>query len=224
MAALSSDALAARPTLHSIKRAARSVKRERMSADNSQHGALATTQFSLFGIMSRLTKTLTAASAITCGLVVAILAASYFLGGRPHTVALTSSLSIGIREGRMEFGSPEGAEGSRFVRSLQGGRETVRDSDWTVWDYGVRQRTFTDARGNMVERDKVLIFPGICFLQRRCGQEPVFWTLVASLWYPVLVMAGLPAVSVLRRWRGGGPNERRAGDETTGPAAPDHRT
>jgi len=183
--------------------------------------------------MSRLTKTLTTVSAIMCGVAVTILGVSYCLEGPTHAVAVTSSLSTDIVDGKVEFGSQSHpSEGNVPWRvALEAGGATVRNSDWRVGAYGIGQETFTDTRGNFIARQRALVLPGIRFVHKRWRQEPALWKITVSLWYPVLVLAGLPAVSVFRWWRGGGPSQRGAGDggpgphlstEATAPAAPDH--
>jgi hypothetical protein len=176
--------------------------------------------------MSRLTNTLATTSAIMCAIALVILPASYCLEGRPLAVALTSSLKIAILNGNMDFRNQW--PGELFVRSLGGG-ETDRYSDWTVLGYGMRQMDTTDARGNFILRNRYLLLPGICFGHHKRGQAPAFWELTVSLWYPVLVLAGLPAVSIFRWWRAGGSTKRGAGggglgphwsSGATGPAAP----
>ena len=166
---------------------------------------------STLGIMKPVPKTLTVVSAILCGLGTIALGASYCLEGRRHAVALTSCVSLGILDGDVSFGSrsdlfrgktPEGG-----ILTYEG--EEIRGRkglDWCAGTYGIRQRTFTSAHGEFVARLTGLLLPGILFYHLKCQQEPVLWTVMVSLWYPVIVFAALPGVSMFRWWRSSGRN------------------
>jgi hypothetical protein len=152
-----------------------------------------------------------------------MLPVSYCLPNQVRSVALTSSLNVGVVDGTMGFSrrSLQRQESALLLLSRLGpGGVTIRRSDWTLWGYGKTRHSLTDTNGNFIETEMAVVLPGMHFAHGKRGLQPAVWDLMVSMWYPVLVLAALPAISVLRWLRGGAPTELGAGNGKLGSQFP----
>jgi len=135
-----------------------------------------------------------------------VLPVSYHLENRRHAVAVTSFLRIGILDGWVTLDSrahPYHGNISDIhsgTVAYQGGQaHAKKDWSWHVRAYGIGQRTFYSERDEFVAKDIGLILPGIYYRHFEWEKEPVVWTVMVSLWYPILLLAVFPVLWIIRR-------------------------
>lgn len=79
----------------------------------------------------------------------------------------------------------------------------VNDFAWHIgWDYGIYQFSLVGEHGEFVDKERDCRLTGIfyCYFSP-ADYPPPEWTLKISLWYPILLFAILPALSVYKRAR-----------------------
>jgi hypothetical protein len=139
-------------------------------------------------------------SAVVWGLLALMLPISYRLDIWKHYVAITSRFHIGFFQGGvwfyshdkpymgsiMNIGAPPTHEVSRVWRTSHG-------------DYGVALSTFIGEQGEIVDKMTACTLPGIYFRHFQVhGEVLPLWTLMVSLWYPLLLSAILPSFWIFR--------------------------
>jgi hypothetical protein len=86
--------------------------------------------------------------------------------------------------------------------TYEGGRARgVKDWDWHLGVYGIFQRRFIGKHGEFIAKDRVLLLPGIYYRHFEWEQERVLWSIICSMWYPVLLPVLLPLIFVIQRLR-----------------------
>ena len=166
--------------------------------------------------MKPLAKVATIASSLICVLLIIALVASYHSDKWRHAINITSSVVLGTADGWVSLGTDtryisDHLDGVRL--SYEGG-EAIGRKDWRygIRSYGVQQRTYVSEQGEFVAKDIGLILPGIYYRWFQRNNQPLVWTIMVSLWYPIIVSVACPAFLLLRRLRARGPNQRGAGN------------
>ena len=161
------------------------------------------------GIVKRPSKILAAGSAIVGGLLLIILPVSYHFQPHRASVGVTSSLLIGLFDGGVWFDSrPPHYKGriSDIIEEHGGGRvpyeggeaHASQDWAWHIGHYGIGQRTFRGGQDEFVARDIGLNLPGIYYRHFEWEKEPLLWTVMVGLWYPILFSAALSLWFIFR--------------------------
>jgi hypothetical protein len=153
------------------------------------------------------------------GLLAIILPVSYHLN---DGIAITSGFHVGFFDGDVSFYShDEPYRGSivsiaspdtnevRYpviVTLARGVDMNIGDTHEVRWgwhtvddDYDFGQITFIGKQGEVVDRERFCTLPGVYFRHfqmRGFGKVRAFWTFTLSLWYPILLLAVLPALWV----------------------------
>jgi hypothetical protein len=158
--------------------------------------------FSL-GIVTRLRKISTIVSAVLCGLLVALCAASYCLNRSVQCIRVTPSFHLGFSDGGAYFFSHDQPwlDGIISLADTNAPKEVVRS--WHIGDYyGFYHSSSVERHGADSGLLTVTIFnlPGSRFREVSYFWEnrPI-WTFLVSLWYPILLLAILPALWFYRR-------------------------
>lgn len=72
---------------------------------------------------------------------------------------------------------------------------------WHTTDYDFARITYTNPNGT-VDRLRLCDLPGVYFRHFDIhGQAHTLWTLMISLWYPLIAFSLLPAIWTFFRWR-----------------------
>ena len=157
--------------------------------------------FSL-GIVTRLHKITTIVSAVLCGLFVALFAVSYHLDYE-QGIRVTPSFHIGCCDGRAYFFSHDHPwlDGIMWMSDTNSPKPVV--TSWHIGDYyGFYHSSVVERHGSDSGLLAATIFnlPGSRFREVFYFWEsrPI-WTFMLSLWYPILLLAVLPALWFYRR-------------------------
>jgi hypothetical protein len=128
---------------------------------------------------------------------------SYSLDMQRHSVALSPRFHVGFFDGRAWFYSHEWPYTGSTIHISDGDRVTYGGSvghrinptaSWRLGDYGKFRETYVGDAREVVGRDTGSDFPGIYYRAFDwVGHEPL-WTLRISLLYPLLLLAGIPAL------------------------------
>ena len=152
--------------------------------------------------MKRLRTISVMVSAIVCGLLVVIFPVSYHLDPGKHGVAVTSSFHVCFFDGGVWFYSHDKQPymGSITSIGLPDAHEIYRGWHTADGAYDVGQITFIGKFGEFVDKKNFCTLPGVYFRYFQVhGQIRSLWTLMLSLWYPILLLAVLPALWIFRR-------------------------
>jgi hypothetical protein len=166
--------------------------------------------------VKRISATLTIASAVVGILSLILLPVSQSLrlpdyASHSDAIDPNASFSIGsfhcaISRGRIWYFNDE----LPYVGSILGmdgtwgGKRTTERTDW-AWGtnrYAVEQASFIDDKGQSAGRARYGDVPGIYYRHFEWSNDPrPWWTLAASLWYPVALSAMLPSWWLIRKLR-----------------------
>lgn len=170
--------------------------------------------------MKRLRMILTVAFGILCVFLAIIFSVSYHLPiwdtdsktwSPINFIAVTSHFHVRFYLGGLWFSSDElPYMGSiRHLSDEKGipyekGRyaHEIRDGVWRIGeDYGFGRITYVGEQNEFVGRDICGDLPGIYYRHFVWWKEKdTEWTLMISLWYPILLFAIAPAFWIFRRW------------------------
>jgi hypothetical protein len=145
--------------------------------------------------VSGLRNQLAVASGIGCCLLLVVLVVSYRLDMETQGIEITSRFHVGFFDGYVWFYSEKWPYHGSSIWFPEG--RVLNDICWHVGDYGIRRETFADEQGNAVETNTGCDLPGIYY--RRFGWvlgDPL-WTLAASLWFPIVLLAVLPILRAI---------------------------
>jgi hypothetical protein len=153
--------------------------------------------------MTRLHKISTVVSAVLYGLLVALYAVSYCLDRSARYIQVTPSFHLGFSDGGAYFFSHDQPwlDGIISLAGTNAQEEVV--SSWCIGDYyGFYHSSSVVRHGSDSGLLTVTIFnlPGSRFREVSYFLEsrPI-WTFLVSLWYPILLLAILPALWFYRR-------------------------
>ena len=153
--------------------------------------------------MTHLRKISTIASAVLCGLLVALYAVSYCLDRSAQCIRITPSFNLGVSDGGVYFFNRDQPwlDGIFSLAGTNAANEVV--SSWHIDDYyGFYHSQSVERHGSDSGLLTVTIFnlPGTRFREVSYFWEsrPI-WTFLVSLWYPILLLAILPAFWFYRR-------------------------
>jgi hypothetical protein len=118
----------------------------------------------------------------------------------PHdSGAITSRFHVGFMDGGLWFFSHD----CPYMGSLTdivgpNTREIISSWDAAGYDFG--EVRYVTNQGEVLEKKRFCTLPGVYFRHFLLhGEVASRWTLMVSLWYPILVMAVLPALWIGRR-------------------------
>jgi hypothetical protein len=153
--------------------------------------------------VTRLRKISTIVSAVLCGLLVALYAVCYCLDRSVQCIRVTPSFHVGLRASGVYFFSHDQPwlDGIISMAGTNAPKEVV--SSWYIGDYyGFYRSSSVERHGSDSGLLTVTIFnlPGSRFREVSYFREsrPI-WTFLVSLWYPILLLAILPALWLHRR-------------------------
>ena len=149
------------------------------------------------------------ASAAFAFFVVALWLTTFAVSPWDHRVSFTNRFNVSVWSGfngdtlgRLVIFSD--AEYGPYRGSIMniGGENTREDFwGWHKADYDFGRSTFTNPNGT-VDRLRLCDLPGVYFRHFDIhGQAHTLWTLIISLWYPLIAFSILPAIWTCRRWR-----------------------
>lgn len=162
--------------------------------------------------MKRLSRVSSLLSGVVCCSLLILLPVSYHLslvaldtvssGPSSHaSLAFTRRFHVGFQDGGVWFFSHD----YPYMGSIMniGGPDTheVR-SGWHTAEYDLGHISFLSEHGEVMDKKSFCTLPGIYFRHFLIhGEAASLWTLMFSLWYPISVMAILPAFWIWRRSR-----------------------
>jgi hypothetical protein len=145
---------------------------------------------------------------------------SNHLDMQKHGIAFTQRFHVGFLDGGAWFYSHNWpyagstihiSDGDRVTYDRSVGHRAKPDLSWRVGEYGTTREVYVGDVRELVGRDTASDFPGIYYRRFHwVGHQPL-WTLRVSLWYALLLLAGLPALWT-SRWLHSKNNERTAVD------------
>jgi hypothetical protein len=158
--------------------------------------------------MTRLYTVAVIASGIICSLLLVYFPISYHFDNPPPRISVSSFLGISIFDGDVVFDSRSHPYHGN-ISEIDAGRvpyeggqaHAIKDWDWRIGYYSFGQRTFIGERDEFVAKDIYLILPGAYYRHFEWETEPLLWTVIFSLWYPILLFAILPLLWIFRRAR-----------------------
>jgi hypothetical protein len=152
--------------------------------------------------VTRLRKISTIVSAILCGLLVTLYSVSYYLDSWVHGIRITPSFHILFSHGGVYFFSHDHPWLDGIISLSDNNTPKPVVSSWLIGDYGFYHSSSVERHGSDSGLLTVTIFnlPGSRFREVSYFWEsrPI-WTFLVSLWYPILLLAVLPALSFYRR-------------------------
>jgi hypothetical protein len=154
------------------------------------------------GIVTRIRKISTIVSATLCGLILALYVVSFHLDYWAHGIRVTPSFHIGFYSGSAYFFSHNHPSLDGIINFSDTNAPEPVVSSCYIGDYGFYHSSSVERHGSTSGLLVVEIFnlPGSRFREVSYFWEsrPI-WTFMLSLWYPVLLLAVLPALWFYRR-------------------------
>lgn len=149
-------------------------------------------------------------SAVFAGCTVILWLATFAITPWDHRVSLTDNFQISVWSGfrgdtfgrlvifnDAKYGPYRGsivALGGPDSREVRWGWHTADDD----YDFGVI--TYTNPNGT-IDRWRFCDLPGIYLRHFHFHDQQTLWTLMVSLWYPLILFSILPAAGFFHRWR-----------------------